>query len=196
MATAECLYTQTKCSGPRVPTLLRRTVALHMPPSIYLQYCTFEDLVFSCCTVDVMFVCASHSSKWIPCQGIPRKVIWSWFADLADMECITFLEFREENQPSNANQISHFLQTSIHDSGIPHDPHRKFSEIQSSHQKERWSIQVHFYLGLSSFLVLPLSSDRCCIEAPAHSKASLKHVCTVPTKRNARAPTGGKKPWG
>lgn len=52
-----------------------------------------------------MFVCTSHSSKWIPCQRIPRKVIWSWFADLADMECITFLEFREENQLSNANQI-------------------------------------------------------------------------------------------
>lgn len=143
-----------------------------------------------------MFVCASHSSKWIPCQRIPRKVIWSWFAELADMECITFLEFREENQLSNANQIyfaANFLQTSIRDSGIPHDPHRKFSETRHSHQKERWSIQVHFYFGLSSFLVLPLSSDQCCIEAPARSKASLKqHVCTVPTKRNARAPTGGK----
>lgn len=56
-------------------------------------------------TVDFVFVCASHSSKWILCQWIPRKVIWSWFADLADMECITFLELREENQLSNANQI-------------------------------------------------------------------------------------------
>lgn len=51
------------------------------------------------------------------------------------MECITFLEFREENltKLSNANQIyfpAIFIQTSIHDSSIPHDPHRKFSEPQ------------------------------------------------------------------
>lgn len=43
------------------------------------------------------------------------------------MECITFPENREENQLSNANQIYFpdiFIQTSIHDSGMPHDPPR------------------------------------------------------------------------
>lgn len=108
MATADCLYTQTQCSGPRLPTPLCKAAPLHMSPLIYLEYCTLQDLVYcflTTVTVDVMFVCASHSSKWIPCQRIPRKVIWSWFADLADMECITFLEFREENQLSNTNQI-------------------------------------------------------------------------------------------
>lgn len=110
---------------------------LHMPPLIYLEYCTLQDPVLwilRVLTVDIVFVCASHCSKWIPCQRIPRKVIWSWFADLADMECITFLEFREENHLSNANQIyfpAVFIQTSIHDSSIPHDALRKVSETQS-----------------------------------------------------------------
>lgn len=45
--------------------------------------------------------------------------------DLADMECITFPEFREERQTSNANQIysaAIFIQTSIQDRGAPRDP--------------------------------------------------------------------------
>lgn len=78
-------------------------------------------------------MCAAHSSLWISCQRILRKVIWSWFAVLADMECITFLEFREENQLSNANQIyfpAVFVQTSIHDNGIPHGPRRMLSAAQ------------------------------------------------------------------
>lgn len=45
--------------------------------------------------------------------------------DLADMECITFPEFREERQTFNANQIysaAIFIQTSIQDRGAPRDP--------------------------------------------------------------------------
>lgn len=45
--------------------------------------------------------------------------------DLADMECITFPEFREDLQTSNANQIysaAIFIQTSIQDHGAPRDP--------------------------------------------------------------------------
>lgn len=102
----------------------------------------------------------------------------------------------QRRKSTNANQIyfpAIFKQTGIHDSSTPHDSQIKFSETQHSHQNEQPSMQVHFYLGLSSFLVLPLSSDQCCIEAPARSKAPLKqHVCTVPTKRNARALRGGK----
>lgn len=86
-----------------------------------ILYCTG---LVSAATVDVMFmwVCLPHLK--ILCQRTLRKVIWSSFADLADMECTTFLEFREENQlkPSNANQIYvtvAFVKASIHDSSWP-----------------------------------------------------------------------------
>lgn len=116
------------------------------------------------------------------------------------MECITFLEFREENQLSNANQIyfpAVFIQTSIHDSGIPHDPHRKFSEPQCRvlfSPPERTA----FYTGsllFGSFILFGIAFviGSMPYRSPDPSKASLKqHVCTVPTKRDARALTGGK----
>lgn len=44
-------------------------------------------------------------------------------------------------------------------------------ESYFSHQKGRRSKQVHFYLGLSSFLVLLLSADQCRIEARTAQKA-------------------------
>lgn len=81
--------------------------SLHKPPLIYLENCSFQDFMFclpAAVTRCYVFVCLPLLKR-ILSQRIQRKVIWSWFADLANMECITFLEFREENQLCNANQI-------------------------------------------------------------------------------------------
>lgn len=207
MATAECLYTQAQCSGPRVPTPLCKTVSLHMPALIYLGYCTFQDLVFwflTAAIVDVMFECASHSSKWIPCQRIPRKVIWSWFADLADMECITFLGFREENQLSNANQIyfpAIFIQTSIHDSGMPHGPHRKFSGTQCRAPffptKKDGSVYRFTFIWVFHPFWYCFCHRTNAVSKPRPLKSLTKTACLHSSNQKKRLCTdGGKKPWG
>lgn len=114
------------------------------------------------------------------------------------MECITFLEFREENHLSNANQIyfpAVFIQTSIHDSGIPHDPLRKVSETQSKvlffPQKRMASYTGSLLFGSFSLFGIAFVIGPMPYRSPECSKAPLKqYVCTVPTKRNACALTG------
>lgn len=95
-----------------------------------------------------------------------------------------------------------FIQTSIHDSGIPHDPHRKFSRTTmqspiSPNQKGRRSIQVHFLFGSFILFGIAFVIGPMPYRSPDRSIASLKqHVCSVPTKRNARALRGGIKTSG
>lgn len=96
-----------------------------------------------------------------------------------------------------------FVQTSIHDSGVPHDPHRKFSEnttlslIFPSQRKDCVLYGFTFYLGLSFSLGIAFVVGPVLYRNPYRSKASLKQcVCTVLTKRNVRALMEGGKNLG
>lgn len=92
---------------------------------------------------------------------------------------------------------SRFIQTSIHDSGIPHVPHRELSNTQRrvlflppkrSPFKAGSLLFGSFFLFGFAFVSGPMP-----YRSPDRSKGSLKqHVCTVPTKRNVRALMGGK----
>lgn len=93
---------------------------------------------------------------------------------------------------------SRFIQTSIHDSGIPHDPHREFSNTQRRVlflPPKRSAFKAGSLL-FGSFILFGFAfvSGPMPYRSPDRSKGSLKqHVCTVPTKRNVRALMGGKK---
>lgn len=137
--------------------------SLHKPPLIYLENCSFQDLEF--CPPAAVTTCCVFVFlpllKRILSQRIQRKVIWSWFADLANMECITFLEFREENQLCNANQI-YFL-VDFYTNKLSW---RRGTSLSSKPQgRVLFSIlfcpiRVCFYLILSSFFILLLSVEQ------------------------------------
>lgn len=191
MAPAECLYTDTQnAAGQECP----------FPPwtTCHRSYSGNNALLGIGCVPTskgnrrYVFVCLPRLKMNPMPENTEERVIWSWFADLADMQCITFLEFRggreREKKPYSLMPTGSSNCFDINRSFAENSPNDNTESPFFPFLKGRRSSQVHFYLGLSSLSELLLSPDQCRIEAQPAPRAPLnQHVCIVPTKRNVCA---------
>lgn len=171
------VYTETMQLAKAAHSPLRSSVCAHAIPRIPAKTVLLRVEVFHSRCGCGRCVCACLLQlKWILCQRMPRKVICSWFADLVDMECITFPQFGEENQlmPTRSSFqaflhkhafmiatclmiLQKILRTTTQSPILPRHKGQLFA-------------QIHFYLGLSSFFASLLSSDQWRGGAPAAQK--------------------------